>query len=374
MATMGLKYWAITEGSIPGESTAPASCKQPVMILSRPGTCPRRVGAAFAAVLVVLLALAFPALAAVVRIDRISVTVSDLTRTEKFYRDALGFETARRGREDDPRFARLLGVEGTSFETLTMRLGAQEVEFIKFEKNGRQYPPDSHSRDLWFQHFAIVVGDMDEAFSRLQRVGFTPISVGGPQTLPPLNGSVRAFKFRDPDGHPLELLHFPPGQGRPIWHHQARDHTFLGIDHSAIGISDTSVSLAFYADTLGMTQAYATTNRGPAQEALDGTLNAVVRITGLRPIAADGPGIEFLDYRMPPTGRPAPADTASNDLVHVHLSLRVDALEEQMRSLSERRARFVSPGIVTLKDGRRGAMVRDPDGHFLLLEQGAVDR
>ena len=345
-----------------------------VVILIRPGTCPPRVGAAFASVLVALLAFAFPALAAVIKIDRISVTVSDLARTEKFYRDALGFETVRRGRQDDPSFAHLLGAEGASFETLTMRLGAQEVEFIKFQKHGRQYPLDSHSQDLWFQHFAIVVSDMDKAFSRLQQVRFTPISVGGPQTLPPRNGSVRAFKFRDPDGHPLELLYFPPGQGRPIWHQQARDDTFLGIDHSAIGISDTSVSLAFYADILGMTQAYATINRGPAQEALDGTSNTVVRITGLRPIAPDGPGIEFLDYRTPSTGRPAPADTASNDLVHIHLSLRVDALEQQVQSLDGHRARFVSPGIVTLKDGRRAAMVRDPDGHALLLEQGIVDR
>src|SRR6516162_5978567 len=153
-----------------------------VVILIRPGTCPRRVGAAFAAVLVALLAFAFPALAAVIKIDRISVTVSDLARTEKFYRDALGFETVRRRRQDDPSFAHLMGVEGASFETLTMRLGAQEVEFIKFQKHGRQYPPDSHSQDLWFQHFAIVVSDMDKAFSRLQQVRFTPISVGGPQT------------------------------------------------------------------------------------------------------------------------------------------------------------------------------------------------
>src|SRR5262249_41397942 len=102
-------------------------------------------------------------------IDRISVTVSDLARTEKFYRDALGFETVRRGRQDDPSFAHLLGVEGARFETLTMRLGAQEVEFIKFQKHGRQYPLDSHSQDLWFQHFAIVVSDMDKAFSRCSR-------------------------------------------------------------------------------------------------------------------------------------------------------------------------------------------------------------
>ena len=48
--------------------------------------------------------------------------------------------------------------------------------------------------------------------------GWRPISEGGPQLLPPSNGAVRAFKFRDPDGHPLELIWFPPGQGRAVWH------------------------------------------------------------------------------------------------------------------------------------------------------------
>src|SRR5262249_5154164 len=255
-----------------------------------------------------------------------------LSQIEQFYRDALGFETVRHGHNDDAGFSRLLGVEGVGFETLTMRLGKQEVEFIRFQERGRRYPADSRSQDLWFQHFAIIVSDMDRAFDRLRQFPFTPISTGGPQTLPPQNGSVRAFKFRDPDGHPLELLYFPPGQGRPIWQQHANDSIFLGIDHSAIGISDTSVSSAFYSDILGMTQAYTTTNRGPTQEALDGTFNAVVRISGFRPISAHGPGLEFLEYRTPPTGRPAPVDTASNDLVHVHLWLQVDALERHVHA------------------------------------------
>jgi hypothetical protein len=105
---------------------------------------------------------------------------------------------------------------------------------------------------------------------------------------------------------------------------------------------------------------------------LDGTFNAVVRITGMRPSSTDGPGIEFLEYRTPPTGRPAPVDTASNDLVHEHIVMRVDNLEQQVRTLDASNARFVSPGIVTLKNGRQAAMVRDPDGHDLLLEQGIV--
>ena len=345
---------------------------EPALRLLRPGTCLLNVYAAFGAVLVALLALTLSTPAAVIEIERISVTVSDLTQTERFYHDALGFETVRRGREDDPSFAHLLGVEGAAFETLTMRVGAQDVEFIQFRNRGRAQPADSHAQDLWFQHFAIVVSDMDRAFSFLQRVRFTPISVGGPHTLPPQNGSVKAFKFRDPDGHPLELLYFPPGQGRLIWHQQPRDRIFLGIDHSAIGISNTSSSKAFYGGVLGMTEAYASINRGATQEALDGTFNAVVRITGMRPSAAEGPGIEFLDYRTPPTGRPAPVDITSNDLVHVHLSMRIDDLEQQVRSLDACNARFVSPGIVTLKNHRQAAMVRDPDGHTLLLEQGIV--
>lgn len=323
-------------------------------------------------VIVILVALTFSASASVIEIERFSVTVSDLTRTEQFYHRALGFETIRRGRESDSNVAHLLGVKGAVLKTLAMRVGAQTVEFIQFRNRGKAIPADSHSQDLWFQHFAIVVSDMGKAFSFLRRVRFTPISVGGPQTLPPENGSVKAFKFRDPDGHPLELLYFPPGQGRSIWHQQPKDRIFLGIDHSAIGISNTAVSKAFYGGALGMTEAYTSINRGAAQEALDGTFNAVVRITGMRPSSTDGPGIEFLEYRTPPTGRPAPVDTASNDLVHEHIVMRVDNLEQQVRTLDASNARFVSPGIVTLKNGRQAAMVRDPDGHDLLLEQGIV--
>src|SRR6516164_169283 len=144
-----------------------------VVILIRPGTCPPRVGAAFAAVLVALLAFAFPALAAVIKIDRISVTVSDLARTEKFYRDALGFETVRRGRQDNPSIAHLLGVEGASFETLTMRLGAQEVEFIKFQKHGRQHPP------------TVIVRTCGFSTSRSSSATWTKRSVACSRCAPP---------------------------------------------------------------------------------------------------------------------------------------------------------------------------------------------
>lgn len=309
------------------------------------------------------------ATAAVIGVEKISLTVANLDRTERFYRDILGFEALGRQHSDDPRLARLLGVESAAVDILAMRLGNEQVEFVQYRHKGRAYPRDSRSPDLWFQHFAIIVSDMDRAYARVRRAGVAAISSGGPQTLPPQNGRVRAFKFRDPDGHPLELLYFPPGEGRPVWHTAASGRLFLGIDHSAIGISDTAVSRSFYGSLLGMSAVYEIVNRGPAQEHLDGTFNAVVRITGMRPVSSDGPGIEFLDYRTPPTGRHAPVDAASDDIAHVHLVLVVDDLARTLEQLEAAAIRLVSPGLVELAGGRRALMIRDPDGHTLLLTE-----
>ena len=321
------------------------------------------------ACLILLWVVASTTLAAgVIGMDRIFVTVSDLDRAEGFYRDGLGFETVERGEMAGDGFAHLVGLRDARAKTLTMRLGQEEVTFVQYKTAGQPYPADSRSPDLWFQHFAIVVSDMDKAYATLRRVGFTPISDAGPVTLPPANGFVKAFKFRDPDGHPLELLYFPPGQGRKIWAGQG-DRLFLGIDHSAVGVADTARSEAFYAKLLGMSVAYEGVNRGPTQETLDGTFGAVVEITGLRPPAETGPGVEFLEYRTPATGRPAPGDTESNDLVHVELAFTVDDLDGLVANLREARAPFVSPDTVTLGGGMRAALVRDPDGHAILLEQ-----
>lgn len=324
-----------------------------------------------AAVAGLWLALLGDARADALRVERVTLTVSDLERSEAFYRDGLGFERVGSASYDDEAYARLLGVAQARVRTRLLRLGSEEIELQQVSPPGRAYWSDSRSPDLWFQHFAIVVADMPSAFERLRRVDFTPISDGGPQTLPPQNGRVQAFKFRDPDGHPLELLHFPRGVGREIWHRGDARQVFLGIDHTAIGVSDTPRSVAFYRQGLGLQSVYEVVNRGPAQERLDGTFNAVVQITGLWPRDGGGPGIEFLDYRAPGTGRPAPRDSAANDVAHAHTTIRVDGLQEMAEELFVARATMISPGVVAvdrqIHGFDHGLMVRDPDGHALLL-------
>ena len=184
------------------------------------------------------------------RILRVTRMVADLARASEFYCGALGFRAA---------------------EASAVQLGAATLGFAE-SAAGAPYPPDTASNDLWFQHIAVVVSDMDAAYAHLQRNSWwTPISQGGPQTLPPENGNVRAYKFRDPDGHPVELIWFPPGQGRKVW--QGAKALFAGIDHSAISVSDTARSVGFYR-SLGFEVSYTSLNQGAPQSRLDGLAGA----------------------------------------------------------------------------------------------------
>jgi hypothetical protein len=83
--------------------------------------------------------------------------------------------------------------------------------------------------------------------------------------------------------------------------------------------------------------------------------------------------VEFLDYRVPSNGRPAPVDAAANDIAHVHLRFAVENLAAMSDALFEKGVRFLSPGVVEMDRTRYGyahaAMIRDPDGHALLLTE-----
>jgi len=322
-------------------------------------------------VLLFLILGATQAIAGTREIGAIALTVSDLARSVDFFTGALGFtkvsERTTTGREQDL----LVGVFATRVRSVELRLGDETIVLEQYvAPGGRPIPLDSRSPDLWFQHFAIVVSDMERAVAHLGGFPIRAISAG-PQTIPESNvaaAGIKAFKFRDPDGHPLELLWFPPDKGKRKWQ-EARDALFLGIDHSAIAVSDTARSLAFYRDILGMRVAGGTLNQGPTQEQLDATPGAVVRITGLQVGESAGPGVEFLQYLTPADGRPAPADIRANDLVATRLVIRVDDLQSLVERLQEGNVTFVSPEPVRAGPAAsgRGLMVKDPDGHALLL-------
>jgi catechol 2,3-dioxygenase-like lactoylglutathione lyase family enzyme len=190
------------------------------------------------------------------KVESVGMTVSDMDRALEFYSE-LTFQKVSDIEVFGDEFEHLEGVFGARMRIARMQLGNEYVDLIQYlAPPGRPIPADSHSNDLWFQHIAIVVRDMDQAFEKLRALKVQFVSTG-PQTLPasikPAAG-IKAFYFRDPDQHNLEIIYFPPGKGDPRWQEKT-DKLFLGIDHTAIGISNTDASLKFYRDLLGLCKA-----------------------------------------------------------------------------------------------------------------------
>lgn len=267
----------------------------------------------------------------VVALARIQRHAARLATACEFYCTALGFHEIGRPVEDRA-LARLLGLDRVTVQR--MELGAQRLDLYETEPAGEPFPPHLAGNDLRFQHIAIVTTDIAAACARLASWPITALSTGGPQRLPPASGGVSAFKFYDPEGHPLELLQFP---GPP-----ASASLFTGYDHAAITVSDPARSVSFYS-TLGLTLSARQLNHGPAQDALDalaGTQTDVLALTPPQP----KPHLELLHYRQPR----APAAT--------------------WRAGDGRADRLV------FSSSQAGLLlVRDPDGHEAILE-GEAER
>jgi catechol 2,3-dioxygenase-like lactoylglutathione lyase family enzyme len=298
-------------------------------------------------------------------VETIGMTVSDMDRSTAFFTNVLTFETVSDIEVAGAEYDRLQGVFGTRMRIVRMRLGGEQIELTEYlAPRGRPIPVDSRSNDRWFQHVAIIVSDMDAAYTRLRQHKVEHASPE-PQRLPDWNvaaGGIKAFYFKDPDGHPLEILQFPAGKGDPKWH-ASSGRLFLGIDHTAIVVSDTDTSLAFYRDLLGLRVAGESTNYGPEQERLNNVFGARLHITALR--AGSGPGIEFLEYVSPRNGRPA-VGIESNDVAHWETTVTSADDEDAFERLRKGRALFVSPAVAGLRDDprfRKGLLVKDPDGH-----------
>jgi catechol 2,3-dioxygenase-like lactoylglutathione lyase family enzyme len=302
-------------------------------------------------------------------IGAVSMVVSDMDRSVDFYSQVLTFEMVSDVEVFGSDIERLQGLFGVRMRVVRMRLGDEFIELAEFlTPQGRPMPVNSRSNDRCFQHVAIIVSDMDRAYQRLREHKVKHVSTG-PQLLPayikPAAG-IRAFYFRDPDGHFLEILQFPPDKGDAKWHRPGAE-LFLGIDHTAIVVADTDVSLRFYRDTLGLRVAGESENYGTEQEHLNNVFGARLRITALR--AAQGSGIELIEYLAPRDGRPMPSDSRANDLWAWRTTLVTSDASDLAIMLRGGKYPPVSSGLVNLLNDmsgfKTGLLLRDPDGHIM---------
>jgi catechol 2,3-dioxygenase-like lactoylglutathione lyase family enzyme len=164
-----------------------------------------------------------------------------------FYQAAFGF--LRPGRGLTPAIS---GVE--------LRLGSQAIR-----RPARRPPLSRRCRRLE----PAIPAHRDRSRIWRGRTRISPHSWDGSRShpqglnLPATSGGVSAFKFRDPEGHPLELIAVPPGAVPPQWR-MASQNVCLGIDHSAISVSSTATSIDFY-ESLGLDRGGGSLNVGREQ-------------------------------------------------------------------------------------------------------------
>ena len=317
------------------------------------------------------LSLAFAQQPLVKSVESVGMTVSDMDRSVEFFSKVLSFEKVSNVEVHGAEYEKLQGLFGLRMRVARMRLGEEFIDLTEYlAPQGRPIPVDWRSNDHAFQHIAIVVSDMDRAYQQLRAHKVRHASTG-PQTIPPSNkaaAGIRAFYFKDPDGHNLEIIYFPAGKGDPRWQNTS-GKLFLGIDHSAIVVASTERGLKYYRDLLGLRVAGESMNSGTEQEHLNNVAGARLHITGLR--AASGPGIEFLEYLTPRDGRPAPADTRANDLWHWQITLGTPDAAKAAQKLRAAQGRVVSPRVAQLTEKSlgfaKGFLARDTDGHGLQI-------
>lgn len=297
--------------------------------------------------------------ALVTQIIRISRNVVDLERSTLFYRDRLGFQLSGPAFYMDRLLAAGLALGACNVKVQRLSLGNEELELVEAGPNARPYPSPSTSADLAFQHLALRCANIDTALKRLYRedsisarpkaISRSPDSYPAPVRLPDSSGGVTAFKFRDPDCHPLELLQ-PAAEG-------GQSEVRAGIDHTAISVSSAPSSMAFYTASLGLIMSAYQTNSGSEQGLLDDLDHPVVDVVSLQTASDASPHLELLAYRHP-VASATHARAEATDIVSDRIVIQCSDVSRLATNLG------MASRLIRAPSGELSFLFQDPDGHI----------
>lgn len=143
-------------------------------------------------------------------VGHVGITVSDLDRSVRFYRDALGFEVSPPVQVSGPFFEQVTGVPGCVIDVVFARGLGHVIELLCFRAPADKKTSTLRACDPGFWHLCFKVKDIDRVVRTIRESGFEALSEVQTAVDPPVQG-LRVVYARDPDGVVLEMIEEPPG-------------------------------------------------------------------------------------------------------------------------------------------------------------------
>ncbi|HYX77894.1 MAG TPA: SDR family NAD(P)-dependent oxidoreductase [Solirubrobacterales bacterium] len=232
------------------------------------------------------------------RLSQIAVSVTDLRRTQRWYREVLGLEpSGGTNLFAGPLAAMVQGVPRAA-STCWWLLDRQELfqlELFEFRSPlVRPLPHDWRPCDVGYTTVSFCVDDLDAALRRATAAG------GAPLTAPLGSPGKRRACLRDPEGVLIELMEEDPRAAEP--RRRPRPGLAAVARSVTLSVSDLEPSARFFGEILGLDAADSVALHAPEHEALWG-LEGARRESLL--MWADDFLVELVRY-LEPAGRPWP--------------------------------------------------------------------
>lgn len=140
-------------------------------------------------------------------IDHIGISVSDMDRTIRFFRDVLGAEVTEPHLYEDPSIGTVVGIPGLRNIICQVSVGGNRFELLQYVKPVGEQAKGHRPCDPGHLHIALKVEDIDVVISRMREHGFYP---AGPVQRGIGSVGLAAAYCYGFDGLVFELIEYPP--------------------------------------------------------------------------------------------------------------------------------------------------------------------
>ena len=145
----------------------------------------------------------------IIAADHTGITVSNLERSLKFWRDVLGFEFSHSAHQEGERPEQITGVKGAELKLAVLKTPrGHKIELLEYFAPADRQSANLRPCDVGHVHVALTVDDLDAVLKKIAESGWK--AAGEPQTLKQgPNAGKRVVYVRDPDGTTIEFMQMP---------------------------------------------------------------------------------------------------------------------------------------------------------------------